>query len=80
MLLTACLLMADEAVGMDDDASEADIATGALPPASSDAKKECKKYERQTQNRHADDNGMQDTEQEAAKVKKRKAVINSDDD
>ena len=80
MLLTACLLMADEAVDMDDDASEADIATDASPPTTSDVKKESKKSEKQTQNGDAVDNDMQDTEQEVAKVKKRKAVIDSDDD
>lgn len=79
MLLIACLLMADEAVDMDDDACEADIAADASPPATSDVKKESKKSEKQTENGDADDNGMQDTEQEVAKVKRRKAVIDSDD-
>lgn len=72
--------MADEAVDMDDDAREADIATDVSPPASSNTKKDSKKFEKQTPSGDADDNDMQDTEQEVAKVKKRKAVIDSDDD
>lgn len=72
--------MADEALDMDDVASEADIATDASPPASSDARKESEKSEKQTPNGDANESDMRDTEQDVVKVKKRKAVIDSDDD
>lgn len=79
-----CLLVADEAEDMDDDAKEADMATDASPPASSDTNKEPGKSQKQMHSGHADGNGTQVTEQEdamkSAKVKKRKAVIDDVDD
>lgn len=77
-----CLLLADEAEDMDDDAKEADTATDASHPASSDTKQEPGRSEKQVHSRNA--SGTQDTGQEvtmkSVKVKKRKAVLDDSDD
>ena len=76
--------MADEAEDMNNDAREADMASDASHPASSDSKREPRKSEKQAHSGNANGNGTQDTEQElatkSAKVKKRKAVVDDSDD